>query len=73
MKDTHNLIKVKEKSATAPGIIMVETKFKDMAAIAIEKAAKEKHLTNSQYIKEVVELALIREGHLPEWWLQRQF
>lgn len=72
-KDTLNYIKVKEKSATAPGVIMVTTSFKDMASVAIEAAAKEKHLTNSQYIKEVVELALMKGGHLPDWWLERRF
>lgn len=70
---TPNTINVKLKEAT-PARIKMEWTLKDARVIqGLQEAAKEKHLTIQQYLIEILEKELIKSGHLPSWWLTRQF
>jgi hypothetical protein len=65
-------LNVKEKNNPATARVFTMS-FKGMLLNAVLDAAKAKHLKPSQWIKETLENALIREGHLPSWWHSRQF
>jgi hypothetical protein len=70
---THNTTNVKLKEATAARI-KFEWTLKDERIIqGLQEAAKEKQLTIQQFMLETLENTLIKSGHLPSWWHQRQF
>jgi hypothetical protein len=68
-------INVKEKGryTNSIGKKKYEVQLQGQGLMALEKAAKLKHLTPNQYFREALEAALIRDGCLPSWWLTRQF
>lgn len=68
-------INVKEKGryTTQPGKKKFEVQLQGQGLMALEKAAKLKCLTPNQYFREALEKALIKDGCLPSWWLERQF
>lgn len=66
-------LKVKEKTPSKHTARTYAITIKDRELQGVYEAAKEKGLTPHQWIKETLELALIKQGHLPSWWLSRQF
>lgn len=66
-------LKVKEKIVTKHTARTYAITIKDRELQGVYEAAKEKGLTPHQWIKETLEKELMKSGHLPEWWLSRQF
>lgn len=71
--DTRKELVVNEKRITKINQRTYALTIKERELQGVLEAAKEKGLTPHQWIKETLELSLIKSGHLPEWWLQRQF
>jgi len=67
------IVKDKGRYTKVPGLEKIEVQLQGRVLMAVEEAAKLKHLTVPQWIKESLENQLIREGCLPSWWHERQF
>lgn len=70
---TPKQIEVKSKESDRGQKLTITVTVKDRLLQGLTDAAKEKALTPNQYVRETIEKALIKEGHLPDWWFSRQF
>lgn len=70
---TEDTLKVKEKTVTKHTSRTYAITIKERELQGVFEAAREKGLTPHQWIKETLEKELIKSGHLPSWWLERQF
>ncbi len=72
-KNTPDQAKVK---ATVTSDIPLKKRFEvqlqGLFLTGLENFAKERGLSTSAAFKEILEQRLLRDGYLPEWWLERK-
>lgn len=49
-----------------------EVQLQGLFLTGLENFAKDRGLSPAQAFKEILEQRLLREGYLPEWWLERK-
>lgn len=72
-KNTPDSAKVKDTvTSDIPLKKRFEVQLQGLFLTGFESFAKDRGLSSSQAFKEIIEQRLLKEGYLPEWWLERK-
>jgi hypothetical protein len=72
-KNTSDSVKVKSTiTSDIPLKKRFEVQLQGLFLTGLEDFAKDRGLSSASAFKEILEQRLIKEGYLPEWWLERK-
>ena len=72
-KNTSDSVKVKSTiTSDIPLKKRFEVQLQGLFLTGLENFAKDRGLSSASAFKEILEQRLIKEGYLPDWWLERR-